>query len=176
MGPPFASVGSSLNERIALCYNTGSGRTAVPGIEMYSSSNLCHQCGAPLSAGLANCRNCGAQVGTVFSEEAVQPDAAKTTHRRKVAEHIDHYQIVEKARDRANNSLILGLASFFCPGAGFIMGSVAVYFGYSALKNLKACNIEEGRGFALAGVVTGVFGLLAQIFYSLYVIRSGLPF
>ena len=142
---------------------------------MYSSSKSCHQCGAPLSAGLASCQNCGAQVGTVFSEDALPPDAAKVKYRQDVAQHIDHYRLLEKAYDRAHNSLVLGLASF-CPGLGFILGSVAVYFGYSALRKLNQFNTAEKRGYAIAGVVIGTMGLLAQVFYTLYFIRSGLPF
>ncbi|PYP86531.1 MAG: hypothetical protein DMF61_12670 [Blastocatellia bacterium AA13] len=143
---------------------------------MYSSSNSCRQCGAPLSVGLAKCQNCGAQVGTIFSEDAVPLESPKARHRQEVSQQADYYQLIEKAHDRANNSLILALASFFCPGAGFILCSVAVYFGYSALKKLKAFNIAEGRGSATAGVIVGAMGLLAQVFYTLYLISSGLPF
>ena len=142
---------------------------------MQSSSKSCHQCGAPVDISLANCKHCGAQVGTVFSEDAIPSEVHKAQYRKSVAQHVDYYQALEKARDRANNSMILGLASFV-PGIGFILGGVAVYFGYDALKNLKEFNVDEGRGFAMAGVVIGSMGLVAQVFYTLYVMKSGLSF
>lgn len=129
----------------------------------------------PLSMGLANCLHCGATVGTLFSEASAPVVNAKGKRRINVNEHIDYYDKVETAKERANNSLILALASFF-PGIGFITSVAAVALSVMATRGLKAANVEDGRGSATAGLIIGVLGFIAQGGYVVYVIKSGNPF
>jgi uncharacterized Zn finger protein (UPF0148 family) len=144
---------------------------------MSSLKKNCHECGMPLSLGVASCPHCGASVGTLFDEAAVPPAAPKSKSRRKVGDTISYHQQVETAQERANNSVILGLASFFCPGIGFFMGVAAITLSVLAARTLKTHNVEDGRGSATAGLIIGVLGLIAQGGYVVYVIKSGkLPF
>ena len=129
----------------------------------------------PLSMGVAKCSNCGATVGTLFSETGALAVGARGRRSAEINESISFYDRVEKAKEWANNSLILGLASFF-PLVGFFTGVAAIVLGLMAVRALKAHNVEDGRGSATAGLVIGLLGLIAQIGYVLYVIKSGSPF
>jgi hypothetical protein len=140
---------------------------------MSSLKKSCHECGMPIGAGVAVCPHCGATVGTLFSETNT-PGPSETTKRRTgISDHVDYHQRVEKAQERANNSVILALSSFFCPGIGFFMGVAAIVLSVMATRSLKSDNVEEGRGSAFAGLVIGVLGLIAQAGYAMYVIKSG---
>jgi len=125
--------------------------------------------------GLANCSHCGATVGTLFSEASTPAVNVRSKRRINVNEHIDYYDRVEKAKERANNSVILALASFF-PGIGFFTSVAAVVFALLATRELKAANVEDGRGSATAGLIIGVLGFIAQGGYIVYVIKAGNPF
>ncbi|HWC77522.1 MAG TPA: DUF4190 domain-containing protein [Blastocatellia bacterium] len=142
---------------------------------MSSLSKVCSECGLGLEPGLAHCPHCGAQVGTLFSEAAPLPPSVKRT-RRALSPQVFADQKVDKAKDKGNNALILALVSFFCPILGLAMGVAAIFLGASALSTFKEYNIEEGRGLALAGVVIGIIGLIAQFSYILYFMRAGIPF
>jgi len=137
---------------------------------------VCPQCGLPLKIGLAQCGHCGAQVGTVFDPTAAPIEDPKAKVRQRVRTQVDFYQQVEKAQERANNSVILALASFFCPGIGFVLSGSAIALAAVASKTLKANQIEEGQGTATAGIVIGIIAVIAQICYVIYVIRVGMPF
>jgi hypothetical protein len=128
----------------------------------------------PLSLGVANCAYCGATVGTVFSETDAPALGAKGKRGQGVNDQIDLYDRVEKAKERANNSVILALTGFF-PGIGLIMSVTAIVFSILATRVLKAANIEDGRGSATAGLIIGVLGVIAQGGYVVYVINSGSP-
>ncbi len=130
----------------------------------------------PLSAGVANCSHCGATVGTLFSEASAPAVTAKAKRRINVNEHIDYYDKVEKAKERANKALLLGLTGFF-PFIGFFMGVAAIVLAVMASRTLKAENVEDGRGSAAAGLIIGSLALIAQAGYVVYVMKSGnLPF
>lgn len=144
---------------------------------MSSLKTACHECGMPLGAGTSHCSHCGATVGTLFSEAAVPAPTAKEKRHRGATASADHYYRVEKAQERANNSLVLALASFFCPGIGFVLGVAAIVLATMAARTLKAHNVEDGQGSATAGLIIGVLGLIAQGAYVVYVLRSGkMPF
>jgi len=143
---------------------------------MSSVKKVCPECGMPLGVGVAACGSCGAQVGTVFSETAPPPPAKKKGSRR-ATDAEDHYQQIDKAQERANNALILALASFFCPGVGFIMCLSAIILSLLAIRTLKKNSVEEGLGSATAGWIIGVIAVIAQICYLVYAVKSGrLPF
>lgn len=152
-------------------------QSVSPNVDMSSLKKSCHECGMPLSAGLANCAYCGAKVGTLFSENAPPVVVTKGKRQARISEHIDHHDRIAKAQDWANNSVILALSSFFCPGIGFVMGVAAIVLGVMATRALKAGGVEDGRGSAAAGLIIGALGLIAQGGYVVYILRSGkLPF
>jgi len=131
----------------------------------------------PLTVGVAVCGSCGTQVGTVFSETAPPIPPKKKGSRRKATDAEDHYSQIDQAQQRANNSLILALASFFCPLIGFIMCIAAIVLSALALRTLKRNFVEDGRGSATAGLIIGVIALIAQIGYLVYMAKSGkIPF
>lgn len=131
----------------------------------------------PLGVGVAKCAHCGASVGTLFSETAAPVVATKRKRGSQTGQQIDHQQRVETAQERANNAVILALASFFCPGIGFFMGVAAIVLSVLSSRALKAENVEDGQGSATAGLIIGVLGLIAQGGYVVYVIKSGkMPF
>lgn len=144
---------------------------------MSSLKKSCHECGMPLSAGVATCAYCGAKVGTLFSEAGAPMVITSGNRKAGIHEYIDRHDRIVKAQDWANNSLILALSSFFCPGIGFVMGVAAIVLGAMASRALKAGEVEDGRGSAAAGLIIGALGLIAQGGYIVYILRSGkLPF
>ena len=143
---------------------------------MSSLHKSCPECGAPLDLGVACCSHCGGQVGTLFSETAPVAVAAGSKQRSKISATVDYYDRIEKAKDHGNNSLLLSLFSFICPGIGSIFAIAAILLGSKAISTLKTYNIEDGRGPATAGVVIGAIALVAQIYTLWYFIKIGTPF
>jgi hypothetical protein len=127
----------------------------------------------PLGMGISHCAHCGATVGTLFSEASAPTPVAKPKRSRGITEHIDLHDRIEKAKERANMSVILALASFFCPGIGFFLGVAAIILGAMAGRRLKADHVEEGQGSAMAGLIIGVLGLIAQGAYVVYAVKTG---
>jgi hypothetical protein len=121
----------------------------------------------PLAMGLAQCSHCGAQVGTLFDEKAIPGGPAKQKRVKAAAHHMDDKQRIEKAQDRANNSSVLALSSFF-PLLGLVMGVAAVFLGIKSARMLKAYNVEDGRGSAMAGYTIGTIGIIAQVCLIIY--------
>jgi hypothetical protein len=83
---------------------------------------------------------------------------------------MDDKQRIEQAQDRANNSSVLALSSFF-PLLGLAMGLAAVFLGLKSARTLKAYNVEDGRGSAMAGYMIGAIGIIAQVCLIIYVIK-----
>ena len=137
-------------------------------------AKLCMTCGGPINIALANCPHCGARVGTVFSE-IVKP-VENTPKKRRVAQPASPMQELEKAQGRANNSLILSLGSFICPGAGVLLAAAAVMMGLSARRVFVQSNVEEGRGTATGGIIIGFISLIAQACYIIYFLKAGFTF
>src|SRR5215216_424568 len=137
-----------------------------------SAQKVCNHCGMTVTFGLANCLSCGAQVGTVFSEKEFKP-LGRPVQKRKfdLSPEAKQYESIEKAKDRANNSLVLSLVSFFLPLLGFLLVVLAMVYGALGLRALRARQIEEGRGSAIAGMVISGLGMVAQIGYMLYVLK-----
>jgi len=130
----------------------------------------------PLQAGVATCDQCGAKVGTVFDEATFAPTLPKASP-RQLTKKSDALGEIEKAQERANNSVILGLASFFCPFLGLLLGAGAIYMSTMATRTLTANRVEEGRGSATAGLIIGILALIAQAGYLFYALKAGkLPF
>jgi hypothetical protein len=123
--------------------------------------------------GLSHCQSCGAQVGTLFSEDTVGHFPARSSKKQVIADHISVQRQIERAHERANNSMVLALSSFL-PLLGLVMGSIAIFFGIEAHRVLRAHNVEEGRGAATAGVLIGIIALLAQVSYGVWAWKEGL--
>lgn len=138
------------------------------------SAKVCSSCRQPLPVGLANCPFCGTRVGTVFSETTTPVEAVPK--KRKPPRQSSPLYEMEKVKSRANNSLILALASFLCPGIGFVMSAAAIMMGVSARQSFVRAGIEEGRGAATAGLVIGVISLVAQVCYAVYFLKAGFTF
>jgi uncharacterized Zn finger protein (UPF0148 family) len=128
---------------------------------MTTASKACFECGMPLVFGVAQCGYCGARAGTVFDESAPVPVPDKWKRLKTLPKQMDDQTKVEKAQDRANNSLILALSSFF-PLFGIALGIGAILYGAFSMRTLREMNIEDGRGSATAGLVIGGLGLIAQ--------------
>jgi VIT1/CCC1 family predicted Fe2+/Mn2+ transporter len=59
-------------------------------------------------------------------------------------------------------SMVLGIISIFC--CGFVLGIVAIVLGLIARKEIAASSgLQGGSGFAIAGIVTGVLGILGSV-------------
>lgn len=151
-----------------------------------------------IDIGLAQCLECGAQVGTVFSETNIPAQNTRAKARQDDSAHMQYFQKIDRAQERANNAVILGIgsflcslialflgyitgdtgtlvfASFFCSGIGFLMSLTSIFWGADSSRTLKAAQIEEGQGMATAGVIIGVIGIVAQICQILYATRLGL--
>jgi hypothetical protein len=139
---------------------------------MSTKSKVCKECGVPLDIGLSHCRSCGTQTGTLFSE-GVEQAPLKSNKRQRIAEHVSTHSQIERAHERANNSMVLALSSFL-PLLGLVMAWVAIFFGVESHRTLRAHNIEEGRGTATAGVLIGVMAILAQVSYVVWAWKEGL--
>jgi hypothetical protein len=124
----------------------------------------------PLALGLAQCAHCGAQVGTLFDEKAISRAPVNEKRVKKAVHQMDDKQRIEQAQDRANNSSVLALSSFF-PLLGLAMGLAAVFLGLKSARTLKAYNVEDGRGSAMAGYMIGAIGIIAQVCLIIYVIK-----
>ncbi|HVG17928.1 MAG TPA: hypothetical protein VNI02_02680, partial [Blastocatellia bacterium] len=124
----------------------------------------------PLAVGLAQCAHCGAQVGTLFDEKAIPRAPVNEKRVKKAVHQMDDKQRIEQAQDRANNSSVLALSSFF-PLLGLAMGLAAVFLGLKSARTLKAYNVEDGRGSAMAGYMIGAIGIIAQVCLIIYVIK-----
>jgi uncharacterized Zn finger protein (UPF0148 family) len=128
---------------------------------MTTASKACFECGMPLIFGVAQCSYCGARTGTVFDESAPVAVPEKWKRMKTLPKQMDDQTKIEKAQDRANNSLILALSSFF-PLFGIALGIGAMIYAAFSLRTLKEMNVEDGRGSATAGLVIGGLGLMAQ--------------
>ncbi|HJQ68355.1 MAG TPA: DUF4190 domain-containing protein [Blastocatellia bacterium] len=143
---------------------------------MTSLQKSCPECGAELKLGVAVCPYCESQVGTVFSENAPPAPvavAASAKYRSRISATVDYYEKIERAKEHGNNSLVLSLFSFICPGIGSICAIAAILLGSTAISTLKTHNVEDGRGPALAGVVIGAIALVAQLYMLWYYIKVG---
>jgi len=68
-------------------------------------------------------------------------------------------------------SMILGVLSMFqC--CQIILGPVAIILGFVALSKIKANPSMTGSGFAIAGIVMGVLGLLIGLAFLIFVMNN----
>jgi uncharacterized Zn finger protein (UPF0148 family) len=133
---------------------------------------LCDRCGVRIEVGRATCPVCGGRAGTVFSETASLSAIQKASAQRQAGNPHSIQDIIEKARDSANHSVILSLLGLF-PVIGFILAPFSIYLALRATRTLKSYEVEDGRGVAAAGIIIGALALLAQISYLVLVMGSG---
>lgn len=133
--------------------------------------NLCNSCGVKIEVGRAICPVCGARAGTLFSKAVPVPPTSKTGHRRQTNEPPSAQDNIEKARERANHSVILSLLGL-APVLGFFLAPFSIYLALGAVQTLKSYHVEDGRGVATAGIVIGILGVIAQISYCLLLLNA----
>ncbi len=68
----------------------------------------------------------------------------------------------ETTNSSAIIALVLGILSLVIPWVGFILGIIAIVYYVKAKKAIKITN-EKGNGMALAGLICGIIGILAQL-------------
>lgn len=68
----------------------------------------------------------------------------------------------ETTNSSAIIALVLGILSLVIPWVGFILGIIAIVYYLKAKKAIKITN-EKGNGMALAGLICGIIGILAQL-------------
>jgi hypothetical protein len=157
-----------------LCYKKREKTPKAPPPEsrgcMTTVSKACFECGMPLIFGVAQCNYCGAKTGTVFDESAPVALPDRWSRAKTLPQKMDEQTKIEKAQDRANNSLVLALSSFF-PLLGIALGIAAILYGSFSLRTLKATSVEDGCGSAMAGLVIGGLGLIAQGCWIAYALK-----
>ena len=65
-----------------------------------------------------------------------------------------------------NNSVIsitVGILSLFIPIIGLILGVIGIIFSKKAVKQINTSN-ENGTGFAIAGLICSILGVIVQLF------------
>lgn len=134
-------------------------------------TKVCNECGMGVTFGSANCGSCGAQIGTVFSEENFTPLGKPAQKRRVLSPEVARFEKEEKAKDRANSALVMALASFFLPFIGVILAIAATVFGVMSIRVLVRNQIEDMRGSATAGIIIGALGVIAQVCYLIYFLK-----
>ncbi|GKU78166.1 DUF4190 domain-containing protein [Paenibacillus sp. L3-i20] len=72
------------------------------------------------------------------------------------------YPYPPKTNGKAIAGLVLGICSLVIPYIGFLPGIVGFILSILSLKEIKKSN-EQGRGLAIAGLVTSIIGSLLWI-------------
>lgn len=67
-------------------------------------------------------------------------------------------------------SMVLGILSLFC--CQIIVGPIAIVLGSVALSQMKSRPELTGRGFAIAGIILGILGVLIAIGLGLLIFLS----
>jgi hypothetical protein len=120
--------------------------------------NVCQQCGTENEAGITFCLGCGMQInqgGGVPMQTNMQVSAPQQQYNS----YNQSEQFAGGGTKKAKTAMITGIAclvlSCCCPLAG--LGGIAAII--TGLKSIK--NNEDGRGMAIAGIVTGALAILS---------------
>jgi hypothetical protein len=70
------------------------------------------------------------------------------------------YPTTSQTNGNAIAGLVLGLLSFTCPCAGFLVAALGIVFSCIALSQLASNPAQKGKGLAIAGLVLSICGLL----------------
>lgn len=68
-----------------------------------------------------------------------------------------HLAPMPKTNNKAIVALVLGILSIMIPYIGFFIGIVAIIYASLSMKEIKRTN-DQGKGLAVAGLVTGIIG------------------
>lgn len=71
-------------------------------------------------------------------------------------------------------SMVCGILSITCTGfLGIVLGPIALGLGLTGRKAIAGSNgWKKGDGMAIAGIVTGVIGVILSIVYLIFLIRN----
>lgn len=110
---------------------------------------FCRNCGSPINPGEAFCSKCGTKV-----------DANTNTVNQNTNVP------VQDSKAGKNNSMAIVAFVFSLLGllvAGLPCGILAVCLGVSARNHIKTFPEEKGNGFAMAGIIIGIFDIVAVV-------------
>lgn len=144
---------------------------------------FCKHCGAQIEDTTAFCPNCGTNV----SDDAVssntsdpQYSAYQQTPPTQSTQPVQYQQYQEyqnpgvypegKLNGLAIAGFIVSIASFFICGISSIVGLILSIVGLVQIKNsIKAGVPQRGNGFAIAGLVCGIIGVVFIVIYIIMV-------
>ncbi|QQK08943.1 DUF4190 domain-containing protein [Miniphocaeibacter halophilus] len=75
---------------------------------------------------------------------------------------------------KATISMVLGIVSLIFD-ITFIVGIIAIVLGIMAKNEIKYSN-EEGDGFATAGIITGILGIVGHLIFWILMLVFGISF
>ncbi|HLC74728.1 MAG TPA: DUF4190 domain-containing protein [Candidatus Nanoarchaeia archaeon] len=78
---------------------------------------------------------------------------------------------MEQENNKAIASMVLGIISLptsFIPFVGLVLGILAVYYFKQADRLIKSNPKVGGRGMAIAGLVTGIIGIVMGALYLVF--------
>lgn len=64
-----------------------------------------------------------------------------------------------KTNGKSIGALVLGILSLMIPFVGFLLGIIAIILASISFKEIRI-RYEQGKGMAIAGLVTGILGTL----------------
>lgn len=141
---------------------------------------FCKHCGAQIEDTTAFCPNCGTNV----SDDAVSgitPEPQYSEYQPEQPAQPAQYQPYQeyqnpgvypeaKLNGLAIAGFIVSIASFFICGISSIVGLILSIVGMVQIKNsIKAGVPQRGNGFAIAGLVCGIIGVVFIIIYLIMV-------
>jgi len=88
-----------------------------------------------------------------------------------MAKETPRIQKAKKTAGMATASLICGIAGIFINLLG-IPSLLAIIFGIISLVKISRNPNLKGKGFAIAGIILGVVGIILMIFLIIFVILS----
>lgn len=147
---------------------------------------FCKHCGAQIEDTVAFCPNCGTDVSesavnTGASEPIVEPAPQYNAYHPEQPQNAAPYQPYQtyqnpgvypegKLNGLAIAGFIVSIASFFICGISSIVGLILSIIGMVQIKNsVKAGVPQRGNGFAIAGLVLGIIGVVFIVIYIIMV-------
>lgn len=79
------------------------------------------------------------------------------------------YYLAPKTNGKSIAAMVLGILSIVVPYIGLIIGIVGIVFSSLSLKEIKRTG-EQGRGMAIAGMVTSIIGTVLYAIILFFII------
>ncbi|SET28089.1 DUF4190 domain-containing protein [Paenibacillus sp. NFR01] len=76
-----------------------------------------------------------------------------------------------KTNGKSIGALVLGILSLMIPFVGFLLGIIAIILASISFKEIRI-RYEQGKGMAIAGLVTGILGTLFGLFLIAVIVIS----